>query len=359
MNTHARLEPANGAPLPNDVAELSAANMTRLARKWRKPLAFAIVPVLMLAAGGYYWAISHNYETTDNAYVQQNVINLSPEVSGRVVEVLVKENQRVNAGDVLFRIDDTTYRIAFADAEANLAEARIKVSQLRSDFNARVADEGAKNADVRLARENLARQTELLKRGFSTRANYDQAVRALNASQQERVSAQADIVSARDALAAAGPGTHPLIVAAQAALDKARLNLERTAVRAPQGGVVSQADRLQVGQQAIADLSAVTLVVDGNSWIEANFKETQLRHMHIGQKADVEIDAYGSKTYPAIITGIGAGTGSQFSIIPAQNATGNWIKVVQRVPVRLKLLEKPNKPLVAGLSSKVTVDIRR
>lgn len=359
MNTQAKLESTTEVPAPEDVSMMDSHYRHSRLRRWRKPIAFAIVPALVALAGGWYWVTSSRYETTDNAYVQQNVINVSPEVSGRIVEVNVKENQQVKAGDPLFRIDDATYRIALADAEANLANARIRVAQLHSGLSARVADAGAKRADVELARENLNRQQELLKRGFTTQAKYEEATRSLHASRQEEASAQADVVAARDALSAAGPGVHPLILAAQAALDKAKLNLERTVVRAPRDGVVSQTDRLQMGQQAIADLPAVTLVVSGNSWVEANFKETQLENMHIGQKAEIEIDAYGSRSYKAVVTGIGAGTGAQFSVLPAQNATGNWIKVVQRVPVRLKFIEKPEYPLAAGLSAKVTVDVSR
>jgi membrane fusion protein (multidrug efflux system) len=360
MNTHARLEAETEIEAPFDVRRrFPARRLKRALRRWKKPLLFGSVPLLIAVGGAGMWFASLGVESTDNAYVQQNVVGIAPEVVGTIVEVAVRENQQVKAGDLLFRIDDTPYRIAVANAEAQLADTRIKVAQLHSELNARVADAGAKGADVDLARENLARQTELLKRGFTTRAAYEEAVRALNASQQERASASADVVSARDALTAAGPGTHPLILAAQAALDKARLDLKRTVVRAPQDGVISQTDRLQLGAQALAYTPQVTLVASGDSWVEANFKETQLRDMRVGQKAKVEIDAFDARNYPAVITGIGAGTGSQFSILPAQNATGNWIKVVQRVPVRLRLLEKPDQPLAAGLSATVTVDTSR
>lgn len=357
MNIQSRIESENEVPAPRDAGSFALAR-GRWRREGRKLFAFAVVPLLIVLIGGYMWLTSGRFESTDNAYVRQNVISVSPEVGGRIVQVNVRENQRVRAGDVLFRIDDAQYRIAVANAEASLANARIKVAQLHSELGARVADAGEKNADVALARETLSRQQALLKRGFTTRASYDQAVRALNASQQQRASAAADVSAARDALTGSGPGTHPLILAAQAALDQARLNLARTLVRAPQAGIISQADRVQIGQQAVADLPAVTLVANGDSWIEANFKETQLRKMHVGQKATVKIDAFGGREYEAIITSIGAGTGSEFSIIPAQNATGNWVKVVQRVPVRLHLRRAPDRQLVAGLSTDVTVDIR-
>lgn len=359
MNVHTSLDTESSNDFKVDSDASADANQRSFWKRMQMPFLFSIVPLLVIGGGILYWAFTSQFETTDNAYIQQNVINISPEASGRIVEVYVKENQRVTAGDPLFGIDDSDYRIALADSEAALANAKIRVAQLRSDLAARVADARAKNADVALARETLNRQEELLKRGFTTRAAYEEAVRTLNSTRQQEASAAADAVAARDALTAAGPGTHPLIVAAQAALDKARLNLDRTIVRAPRDGVVSQADRLQVGQQAIADMPAVTLVVSRDSWVEANFKETQIQKMHIGQKAEITIDAFGSHKYPATISGIGAGTGSQFSVLPAQNASGNWIKVVQRVPVRLSFTEMPEFPLTAGLSAKVRVETGR
>lgn len=317
-----------------------------------------LVPLILLGVGGWMWLNAGRVQTTDNAYVQQNRVSVSAEVGGRIVAVEVRENQHVDAGDVLFRIDDAPYRIALAEAEAQLADARIKVSQLRSDYAARTADVGAKTADVRLAQETLGRQTKLLKDGFTTRAAYDEAVRALAAAQQNAAAASADAVSAHDALGSGTPAHHPLVLAAVAARDKAALDLERTVVRAPQAGIASQTSRLQLGQLAVQGLPLVSIVVAGDAWVEANFKETQLTNMRVGQPATIRFDALPGRTFDAEVTSIGAGTGSEFSVLPAQNATGNWVKVTQRVPVRLRLKDAPPEALVAGLSAEVKVRVR-
>ncbi len=317
-----------------------------------------LVPLILLGVGGWMWLHAGRIQTTDNAYVQQNRVSVSAEVGGRIVAVEVHENQRVEAGALLFRIDDAPYRIALAEAEAQLADARIKVSRLRSDYTARTADVGARNADVRLAQETLNRQTKLLKDGFTTRAAHDEAVRVLAAARQNAVAASADAVSAHDALGSGTPADHPLVLAAVAARDKAALDLQRTVVRAPQAGIVSQTSRLQLGQLAVQGLPLVSIVVAGDAWIEANFKETQLTNMRVGQPATISFDALPSRTFDAEVTSIGAGTGSEFSVLPAQNATGNWVKVTQRVPVRLRLKDAPPEVLVAGLSAEVEVRVR-
>ncbi len=286
------------------------------------------------------------------------MIGVATEVTGRITDVRVRENQRVAAGDLLFRVDEAPYRIALAEAEASLADARIRVAQLGSALAARQADAGAKAAEMRMNQETLDRQTRLLKAGFTTRANYDAAVAALDTSRQDRASAVADVAAARTALGNGDKADHPFILAAMAARDKAALDLERTVVKAPQAGIVSQTDRLQVGQLALTGMPALSLVIPQGGWVEANFKETQLDKMHVGQPAKIRFDAFPGRHFDARVISIGAGTGAQFSVLPAQNATGNWVKVTQRVPVRLKLLNPPDEAIVAGLSADVTVDVR-
>ncbi|AGH48339.1 MULTISPECIES: HlyD family secretion protein [Sphingomonas] len=345
----------------NDMTSIKADGAAEVAGKarsrWRWPLMLS-VPAVILAGGGWLWATSGRSVSTDNAQVGADIISISPEVGGRIVEVAVRENQRVKKGDLLFRIDPEPYRIALAQAEADVGNARIQVNEMSSTFVSKEADIGAMASDVQLAQENFARQKDLLDKGFTTRAAYDAARAALASAEAKRAVASADANAARAKLGTAGAGLHPQIAAAIAARDKAALDLARTEIRAPADGVIVQVDKLQPGSMAIASLTSATLVAGGNYWVDANFKETQLAHVRVGQKAEIAFDAMDGKACAAHVASIGSGTGSQFSMLPAQNATGNWVKVTQRVPVRLKLDCTPDRPLVAGSSADVTVHVR-
>jgi len=324
----------------------------------RRRLAIMLsVPLLLVAIGLYLWLTSGVTVSTDNAQIGAPVVDISPEVGGRVLEVNVTENQRVKKGDLLYRIDPEPYRIALLKAEAAVGQAKLEIAQMQGTYSSRAADIGSSAADVALAQENFQRQKELLARGFTTRANYDAARAALASAQAKRAVADADAEAARAMLGASAQGGHPQVEAAIAARDQAALDLKRTEVRAPIDGIVAQTDKLQPGSLAVQMLSNVSVVGTGGYWVDANFKETQLSRIRIGQPAEVKIDALPGKTYKAHVTGIGAGTGAEFSLLPAQNATGNWVKVTQRVPVRLKLDEMPDRPLVSGWSAHVTVRV--
>ena len=342
------------------IAADDAASVTSLPRRrpwWRLPLMLS-VPLLILAGGLWLWLTSGHSVSTDNAQVGADIISISPEVGGRIVEVAVRENQRVKKGDLLFRIDPEPYRIALAQAEAAVGNARIQVNELSSNYVSKTADIGAMASDVQLAHENFDRQKDLLEKGFTTRAAYDQARATLASAEAKRAVAAADAKAAQALLGVGSGGVHPQVAAAIAARDKAALDLKRTEIRAPTDGVVVQVDKLQPGSLAIASLTSATLVAGGNYWVDANFKETQLANVRVGQRAEVEFDAMDGKACAAHVASIGSGTGSQFSMLPAQNATGNWVKVTQRVPVRLALDCTPDRPLVAGSSANVTVHIR-
>ena len=330
-------------------------------RRWRRLVLFAIVPLLVVAIGGYVWLTGGRYVSTDNAYVAQDKVSVSSDVAGRIVSVAVRENQVVRAGDELFRIDPQPYRIAVSQADASIANAQVGVTTLQANLVGTGANIQAAQDAIVSARQDYDRQTQLMKQGFTTRARLEQSEHSLEQARAQLGNAQAGAAEARAKLASglAVPGENPQVAAAQVQRAKASLDLARTDVRAPVGGTVSQSGRLQVGQMMITGLPAVTIVRSGRSWVEANFKEGDLNRMRVGQPAEVSFDAYRGLRLRGHVESIGAGTGSEFSVLPAQNATGNWVKVTQRVPVRIAIDQASPRQLIAGLSADVRVDVGR
>lgn len=337
-----------------DVATTGKPKTRRFAR-----LALMVSVPLVLAAGAtaYYIANDH-YVSTDNAYVQQDKVSISAEVGGRIIDVAVHENDLVKEGDLLFRIDPEPYRIAIEQADATIAAAQVRVSALQTEYQTTGVDIDSAREDVAFYEKEYQRQSSLMQDGFTTRARLQAAEHALSDARSRVASAQADATKARAALAtgSAAPGINPAIKAGQAQREQAVLNLSRTEIRAPVSGIVSQADRLQPGQMMVQGLPGVTIVASSKSWIEANFKETDLAHMRVGQPAEITFDAYPDVKVRGKVSSIGAGTGSEFSVLPAQNANGNWVKVTQRVPVRISITDKPKRAMIAGLSAHVRID---
>jgi membrane fusion protein (multidrug efflux system) len=349
--------PGAAAPAPAPAAPPS--------NRRRRLLMMASVPIVLALLGGYFWLTGGRYASTDNAYVGQDRVTITADVPGRIVEVAVKTNQPVKKGDLLLRIDPEPYRIALAQADAALASARLSVDQLRATYQQALAEETQAQSDVDYNQKAFDRQRDLLKKGVASQATYDQAENALRSAQQALTQAKEKALAA-----VAGLGgdpnietdKHPTVLAAIAKREQAALDLANTEVHAPVDGIVSQTARLQVGayvssaQAMPTDL--LSLVESDDTWIEANFKETDLTSMAVGQKAKVWVDAYPKCTFTGEVASIGAGTGSSFSLLPAQNATGNWVKVVQRVPVRVKLDSTGCAPLRMGMSADVEVDMQ-
>jgi membrane fusion protein (multidrug efflux system) len=329
-----------------------------LARRLRWPLMIG-GPALILAIVAWFVITGSRYQSTDDAYVQAPRTPVSASVNGRVVEVDVKENQHVQAGQLLFKLDPQPFATAVEQAEAELAAARLQVASQRAAYGQQLANARAARATVDFSAREAARQKSLFDAGVASRDTYDQSV---HAADQARAMGSAADQAAAAALAnlggsVSGPvDAHPTVMQAKAALDRAKLNLSYTVVLAPAAGVVTKVDQLPVGTYVNASQPLFWLV-SGQRWIEANFKENQLARIRIGQQAEIRIDAYPGKVFTAHVASFSPGTGSSFSILPAQNATGNWVKVVQRLPVQLAFDQAPPEMAEnAGLSARVKVD---
>lgn len=340
-----------------DAEAKAARKAERAAKKRKRNLAIMLaVPALILAFALYLWLTSGTSVSTDDARVKQDIVAVSPLVNGPIAKVYVKNGAQVKRGQLLFEIEPAQFNVALEQAEAQMAAAQLQTSQLRTQAAGTGADITGAAANLQIKRNALARQQALLKRGFTTRADYDDAMNEVRTAETELADARA---RAANASAAIAPGEQPSIAQARAAIDKARLDIRRTRIYAPMDGVVENADNLQVGQMAVTGVGMLSLVRSSGAWVEANFKERDLGRMLPGQRATIEIDAYPGRKWEGKVVSVGAGTGAEFSILPAQNANGNWVKVVQRVPVRIAFAQTPDRPMIAGLSADVTVYFNR
>ncbi|HKU14022.1 MAG TPA: HlyD family secretion protein [Steroidobacteraceae bacterium] len=325
----------------------------------RLPLLIA-GPVVVVALAAYFYVSGGRYEKTDDAYVMAARTAISANVSGRVVELAVHDNQVVRRGDLLYRLDDTPFRISVAEAEAQLAAATLQIESLKATYLQRQADLASAKDTLAFQQSELARQKRLIASGIASQAQVDRATHSLDEARSRLASVQHEITGAVAQLGGdpnIDPSKHPAVMQARAALDRARLNLSYTTITAPGDGVVTRVEQLQVGNYVAASTPVFALVSTHDVWLEANFKEDQLGHMRAGQVARVRIDSYPGKTFTGRVASVSPGTGSQFSMLPPENATGNWVKVVQRLPVRVELdgLDA-DYPLHAGLSAIVDVD---
>jgi membrane fusion protein (multidrug efflux system) len=337
-------------------------------RPWRQRLRLPLMllgPIVVLVGAGYWYLTTGRYVSTDDAYVDAARVSISNEVSGRVTEIAVHDNQLVKAGEVLFTLDQRPFRIAVEEAKAQLASTKLQIEAMKATYQQKKADAAANEATLLYQQRELERQQRLLASGTASQAQYDQSNHAYKIAREQLASKEQDVASALASLGGDPDipvSQHPMVQHAQAALDRAELNLSYTVVRAPESGIVTKVDQLQVGNwvqgvdTGAAPTALFSLVSTKRIWVTANFKETELTHMRPGQAATVEIDTYPDLSFPARVQSLSPGTGLTFSLLPAENATGNWVKVVQRLPVRLSFDKlDPDHPLAAGLS--VTVDV--
>jgi membrane fusion protein (multidrug efflux system) len=318
--------------------------------------------ILFVLIAAVFYFTGGRIVSTDDAYVQAARVDISANIAGRVTKIFVKDNQPVHQGDALFQLDDRDDLIALADANAKLANARLQVAAMKATYLQRQADVLAAVATVRYQNREFERQKILAGKGISSQAQLDltqhalaDATQKLSAARQE----QKNVGALLDNNLTVSTGTHPAIQQAQAMLARAQLNLSYTVIKAPMDGIVSKVDLLQVGEYIHAAAPTFALISSNNVWVEANFKETALGHMRPGQQATIDIDAYPDRTFHGHVESLSSGTGSSFSLLPPENATGNWVKVVQRLPVRIHLDDlDPKQPLQSGLSAVVNVDTR-
>ncbi|MGD9803460.1 MAG: HlyD family secretion protein [Hyphomicrobiaceae bacterium] len=328
-------------------------------RKWLRPLLFALLPVAILI-GGYVYVTGGAIMTTDNAYVQADVVGISNDIAGIVSQVLVRDNQKVAKGDVLFRIDDEPFRLALDRAEAQLGNTRNDLLALRTSYKSMQAQIEQAKADIGLNTLTFERQKKLAANNFTAQAQLDIARNALQSSQQKLASLQAQLAGIAANLNGdpdAPVESHPRYKEALAARDEAARQLSHTAVRAPFAGIVTNVPSLQPGQYLAAATTAFNIVSTDHVWIEASPKETELTSIEAGQKAAVTVDTYPGQEWTGSVESISPASASSFALLPAQNSSGNWVKVVQRIPMRIRVDQQPGKPpLRVGMSVEVSVD---
>ncbi|HYC68425.1 HlyD family secretion protein [Brevundimonas sp.] len=336
--------------------------------KKRLPLIVAAVVGLALIVGGIvWWQGKQRWESTENAFVAADTTEVSPQIDGYVVEVLVADNQRVEAGQVLIRLDD-------ADARANLAQAEAELAALQAgvqNVDARAAQEQAMiasraaavaqaQAQADLARQQVARYGALAEKGWVSQQRIETEQASVRTAQASVAEAQAALVAEQRAAGVLGSTRDQSVATveqARAAVDKARIALERTVIRAPVSGVVG-ARGVRVGQYVRPGGTILSIVPLGDTYVVANFKETQLGRLRIGQTVEIKADAFKGEPLTGHIESFAPATGSEFALIPIENATGNFTKITQRVPVRIRVDRRAGAALRPGLSVEIKVDLK-
>jgi membrane fusion protein (multidrug efflux system) len=336
-------------------------------RGLRKPLMIG-VPLLVAMLAFWLWFSGGRYVSTDNAYIHAAKLMVSADVSGIVANVLVHEGQTVRQGDVLFRIDPEQFKIALENGKAQLAQTALNLESMKQDYQRMLSDAASQEAQVELAQKTYDRTSDLMKKGVASAQAFDQARTTLDAAikQQQALREQAKVL-----LAKLGDdpnfsvSKHPAYQQAKAQVDEAQRQLDHTVVRAPFNGIVTQVDQLQPGVYLVASTAALTntgavaLVATDDIWIEANFKETDLTWVKPGDSVEISVDTYPQRSWTGKVKSIAPASGAEFSVLPPQNTSGNWVKVVQRIPVRIAVERTPSDPpLRSGMSTYVTIDTK-
>ena len=348
-----------GAALRPAPQALAPAAPVKRRRGLLRPLLFAGLPVA-LAFGGYEFVVGGQIMSTDNAYIQANTLGVSTDVSGTVSAVEVHNNEHVKAGQVLFRLRGDSFRIALDGAKAQLGTVRNQVLTLQASYKQSLSQIAQAKADVPYFETTFRRQQDLMSTAVASKAVFDTAEHDLIAARQKVsvAEAQASAMLAQLGNDSSQPvEQNPFYLQAKSAVDNAERDLDDTVVRAPFDGIVTNVDALQVGAYLKASRPGFSLVSDRNIWVDASPKETELTYVRPGQTALVTVDTYPGVEWKGTVESISPASGSSFSLLPAQNTTGNWVKVVQRIPMRVRLdLGGDKPPLRVGMSVVVDVD---
>lgn len=332
----------------------------RMSRALLRPLLMLGGILVVAVASGAYWLSGGRYVSIDDAYVRAAKETISTDVSGIVAEVPVREGQHVKKGDVLLRLDPTQFQIMLASAKAALGAKTSDLTALKVDYRRMLRDVAVKEAQVQSDQANFERYSNLVKSGGVTRADYDNARFALEAD-KNAVSALKERAEVQLAILGGDPNVdvHTMsgYLEAKAKVDEAQRELDHSVIYAPFDGIVTQVDTVQRGMYLSASTAAFGIVSTEDVWIEANPKETELTWVKPGDSVDVTVDTYPGRTWKGVVESIAPNSGSEFSVLPAQNTSGNWVKVVQRIPVRIRVEHKPGDPeLRSGMSVEAEID---
>jgi membrane fusion protein (multidrug efflux system) len=344
---------------PDTKPDAAKAPGKRFSRKRIRTILLIVVPLIVLAIGTFIYLGSGRYISTDNAYVGSQKVLITPDISGKVLRVMVREGQHVKAGDELFEIDPQPFRLALTQAQAKLDTARADHANLIANITSLNELVDLSKQAVALKQRDVDRKSQLAKTNAGSQADLDTSISAMVTAQlQSQLAVQQRNTTLNQLLTDPNLPLEkfPAYQQAQAALDQAQRDLNHTMLRAPIDGTATQVDNIQLGRFVMASTPVFSVVDDAAPWVDANPKETDITNLKIGQRAQVIVDTFPDRTFWGTVVAVAPGTGSQFSILPAQNASGNWVKVVQRIPVRIQLDRDPAlQGLRAGMS--VTVDI--
>jgi membrane fusion protein (multidrug efflux system) len=346
---------------PKKVATEPRRRMLAGLRKYRRFLLLVVLPLAAVIGGVAFYLTGGRYVTTDDAYVGAQKVLITPDISGKIEKVVVREGQRVNEGDVLFEIDPVPFRLALQQAQANLATAKTNYDTLRSNIQiyGQMGDLAQQGVDLK--RRDVDRKTSLVKSNFGSQLDLDNSTTGLVTASAQLELLKQQIATSKNQLL--GNPDLPLeqfppYALAKAALDQAQRNLDHSVLRAPMNGIATQVDSIQLGRFVVAGAPVFSIIDTSKPWVDANPKESDFTYVAVGQPVTVDVDAFPDHVFKGTIGSLSPGTGAQFAILPPQNATGNFVKVVQRVPVRIyfdandKMVEK----LKAGMSSYVSID---